>query len=255
MYVRLAFAVAAHLEPEILLVDEVLAVGDAEFQKKCLGKMRDVARSGRTILFVSHNMAAVQNLCDTAIYLRNGKLVEIGEKDRVIASYLRSTSDLHTIDLADRKDRSGNGQLRFHAVELCNEQGQPASALQSGRPGILRLRLKKSSDVAVIRNLHIAVGIDDEIGQRITNLNNEMTGDVFSETSADQPVVDVRIPRVPFRHGQYALTLYATVNNEVVDWIGNAGSFPVEPGDFFGSGKILPDGQGSFYVEHRFTLH
>jgi len=255
MYVRLAFAVAAHLEPEILLVDEVLAVGDAEFQKKCLGKMRDVAQSGRTILFVSHNMAAIQNLCDTAIYLRNGQLVEMGEKDRVIATYLRSTADLHSIQLADRKDRTGSGAVRFDSIELCDEHGQPASALQSGKAGSIRLRLKKSPAVSVIRNLHIAVGIDDEIGQRITNLNNELTGNYFSECSVNEPVIDILMDKVPFRHGQYAITLYATVNNEVADWIGNAGTIPVEPGDFFGSGKLLPDGQGNFYVGHRFKLH
>jgi lipopolysaccharide transport system ATP-binding protein len=84
MYVRLAFAVAAHLEPEILIVDEVLAVGDADFQKKCLGKMGDVASHGRTIIFVSHNMQAVQGLCKTALYLKSGKMVEIGRTDKVI---------------------------------------------------------------------------------------------------------------------------------------------------------------------------
>ena len=88
MYVRLAFAVAAHLEPEILIVDEVLAVGDAEFQKKCLGKMGDVASHGRTIIFVSHNMAAVQSLCKSAIYLKAGKVADMGRTDKVINNYL-----------------------------------------------------------------------------------------------------------------------------------------------------------------------
>ncbi len=88
MYVRLAFAVAAHLEPEILIVDEVLAVGDAEFQKKCLGKMGDVASHGRTIIFVSHNMQAVQSLCKTAMYLKSGSLQDYGQTDKVINNYL-----------------------------------------------------------------------------------------------------------------------------------------------------------------------
>src|SRR5213079_2042797 len=88
MYVRLAFGVAAHLEPEILIVDEVLAVGDAEFQKKCLGKMGDVASHGRTIIFVSHNMQAVQSLCRSAIYLKNGKMADWGRTDKVINNYL-----------------------------------------------------------------------------------------------------------------------------------------------------------------------
>ena len=143
-------------------------------------------------------MAAIQNLCDTAIYLRNGQLVEMGEKDRVIATYLRSTADLHSIQLADRKDRTGSGAVRFDSIELCDEHGQPASALQSGKAGSIRLRLKKSPAVSVIRNLHIAVGIDDEIGQRITNLNNELTGNYFSESSVNEPVIDILMDKVPF---------------------------------------------------------
>jgi hypothetical protein len=91
MYVRLAFAVAAHLEPEILIVDEVLAVGDAEFQKKCLGKMKDVASVGRTVLFVSHNMAAVQTLCTKVICLHSGKVRQIGEVNQVVSDYLTDT--------------------------------------------------------------------------------------------------------------------------------------------------------------------
>ena len=94
MYVRLAFAVAAHLEPEILIVDEVLAVGDAEFQKKCLGKMKDVSgKDGRTVLFVSHNMTAMNSLCDSAIYMRNGRVQQIGETSEIINAYLSSGSN------------------------------------------------------------------------------------------------------------------------------------------------------------------
>ena len=105
MYVRLAFAVAAHLESEILIVDEVLAVGDAEFQKKCLGKMKDISGEGRTVIFVSHNMAAIQNLCNKAIYLKRVKYKIIGDSAKVITTYLRKDAETFSILLADRKDR------------------------------------------------------------------------------------------------------------------------------------------------------
>jgi lipopolysaccharide transport system ATP-binding protein len=88
MYVRLGFAISAHLEPEILIVDEVLAVGDAEFQRKCLGKMKDASTSGRTILFVSHNLTAVQGLCNKAMFMQKGQLIEMGETNQVLATYL-----------------------------------------------------------------------------------------------------------------------------------------------------------------------
>src|SRR5208282_657418 len=115
MYVRLAFAVAAHLEPEILIVDEVLAVGDAEFQKKCIGKMQDVSKGGRTVLFVNHNMQAVVALCRTAVWLQGGKLLEAGESRNLVGKYIEkhAVEGLNpNLSLAD-KPRSGSGAARF----------------------------------------------------------------------------------------------------------------------------------------------
>ncbi len=113
MYVRLAFAVAAHLEPEVLIVDEVLAVGDAQFQSKCMGKMRDVADAGRTILFVSHNMASIQQLCDRAVVLQNGRKIGEGDPDDAIKLYLKANTQAVAKDLAKREDRAGRGDTRF----------------------------------------------------------------------------------------------------------------------------------------------
>jgi lipopolysaccharide transport system ATP-binding protein len=119
MYVRLAFAVAAHLEPEILIVDEVLAVGDADFQKKCLGKMGDVASHGRTIIFVSHNMQAVQSLCKTALYLKSGKMVEVGRTDKVINNYLsREIKNCHSRSWDNPADAPGNDAVRLLRAEI-----------------------------------------------------------------------------------------------------------------------------------------
>ncbi|HNP48308.1 MAG TPA: ABC transporter ATP-binding protein [Bacteroidia bacterium] len=253
MYVRLAFAVAAHLEPEILVVDEVLAVGDAEFQKKCLGKMKDVANSGRTILFVSHNMAAIQNLCSKAIYLNKGKLEMMGEREQVIATYLRSTADVNVIDLADRKDRNGNGAFRFINFSLKDNEGHQLSSFQSGKAAKICINIQRYT-AEPLRNIHIAMGIDDEMGQRITNLNNDTTASVFPDMTGQKGTIEISIPRLPLRHGLYSFTLYGTVNNDVADWINNAGTFHVEHGDFFGTGKLIPDGQGNFYIDHQFKL-
>jgi len=124
MYVRLAFAVAAHLEPEILLVDEVLAVGDAAFQKKCLGKMDDIAKEGRTVLFVSHNMVAVQQLCNQGIVLDHGKIDFIGDISGAIYHYVQGIKLLQKNDLADRKDRKGSQWLKFYMVRFFDELGR-----------------------------------------------------------------------------------------------------------------------------------
>lgn len=123
MYVRLAFAVAAHLEPEILVVDEVLAVGDAQFQKKCLGKMEAVASEGRTVLFVSHNMGALLNLCNKAVLLNQGKMISEGSTDEIVKQYISLGKESPgEILWADRTKAPGNEKIRLHAVRAVSNQ-------------------------------------------------------------------------------------------------------------------------------------
>ncbi|HZS70344.1 MAG TPA: ABC transporter ATP-binding protein [Candidatus Acidoferrum sp.] len=135
MYLRLAFAVAAHLEPEILFVDEVLAVGDAAFQKKCLGKMNEVSRQGRTIIFVSHNMTALRNLCTRAIWLADGKVVEDGEAGAVVADYLQrnSSSRLETV-WDDPGTAPGNDRVRLHSVRVIPKSVDEAGQITVSSP-------------------------------------------------------------------------------------------------------------------------
>jgi lipopolysaccharide transport system ATP-binding protein len=130
MYVRLAFAVAAHLEPEILIVDEVLAVGDAQFQKKCLGKMEEVGKEGRTVLFVSHQMAAVEKLCGKGILLNQGKIQHIGNQTEVIAKYLTINSDSFLL-LQNRKDRQGTGEVKVFSIDVKDKEGNVLDVVQS----------------------------------------------------------------------------------------------------------------------------
>lgn len=137
MYTRLAFAVAAHLEPEILIVDEVLAVGDAAFQQKCLGKMEQVSRSGRTVLFVSHNMAAVKALCTRALLLRRGRIVLDGDVDEVVNDYLSAGTDMATTGLIPEdapRHSDAADEARFRSVRVTDLTGQPRSQLYFGQP-------------------------------------------------------------------------------------------------------------------------
>jgi lipopolysaccharide transport system ATP-binding protein len=135
MYVRLAFAVAAHLEPEILLVDEVLAVGDASFQKKCLGKMGEVAEGGRTVLFVSHNMVAVRNLCSRAIWLQDGFILQSGVTSAVVDSYLRENSRTESINAMATIIRSlpPDPAFRLNSVDV-RQNGRPGNVVVNGQP-------------------------------------------------------------------------------------------------------------------------
>ena len=138
MYVRLAFAVAAHLEPEIMMVDEVLAVGDAAFQKKCLGKMGDVAKEGRTILFVSHNMVAIQSLCGRVIWLNNGKIVEEGQTSQVISDYLKTSFSAQTEQAWDDiASAPGNDAVRLHRVCVRPDNGSSSDNITMQTPVVI----------------------------------------------------------------------------------------------------------------------
>jgi lipopolysaccharide transport system ATP-binding protein len=172
MYVRLAFAVAAHLEPEILLVDEVLAVGDSEFQQKCLGKMRDVASHGRTVLFVSHNLGAVRRLCERAVLLDVGELVADGPPGEVVTEYMsRALPDQATGQAPVRHDapRLGTGEARVREIGLTDEAGRPLGAVHLEQP----FRLTAVFDVAEpIDDVIVEFGVASLGGERIATVQS-----------------------------------------------------------------------------------
>jgi lipopolysaccharide transport system ATP-binding protein len=254
MYVRLAFSVAAHLEPEILVVDEVLAVGDAEFQKKCLGKMQEVASNhGRTILFVSHNMAAVESMCSAAVLLAKGRCVAEGMTSTVIQEYIGDLKHISTTPLAERRDRSGTGECQFVSVALENGDGVNVSAFKCGAEAVLNLQINNLS-TRRLRDLRLSVGIDNELNQRVVHLDSLVVGNDLSGLSPGYRSVRVVIPRLSLLPGRYQLTLHAMNNGNVTDWIQNATTFHVEAGDYFGTGHLPAQGQGIFALEHRFVL-
>lgn len=251
MYVRLAFAVAAHLEPEILLVDEVLAVGDAAFQRKCLGKMDEVARTGRTILFVSHNMAAIRRLCPRSVFLENGQLVADGETDTVITTYLNRIGDgSPKTALNSRPDRTGDGRAQFTHVRLLLDE-KPSEALVTGKPATFLLDYK-TKHAEKLRDINVSLGIDNQVGERICALSTELVGQHFAALPT-QGTIRVDIPKLPLLPGRYALTLFLTAGGVVADWLTQASFFTVEGGDYFGTGR-LPEGQGSILIDHKFRI-
>jgi lipopolysaccharide transport system ATP-binding protein len=170
MYVRLAFAVAAYLEPDILIVDEVLAVGDLMFQKKCLGKMQDVTQKGRTVLFVSHNMMAVKSLCTRAILLDAGRVACEGSVDQVIDTYLTAGTEMsRTGVVPEDVPRSGTGEAHIRQVELLDLSGRIISQLYFGQPFRLTLTVEVSSR---IDDAVVGVGISSLDGTRIATSYN-----------------------------------------------------------------------------------
>jgi lipopolysaccharide transport system ATP-binding protein len=253
MAVRLAFAVAAHLEPEILIVDEVLAVGDAEFQQRCLGKMGEVARSGRTVLFVSHQMAAVQNLCTEALLLSGGRIKTRGTVADVIHDYLSGSPEL--LDLSAVTHRQGTGAIRFTGVTMKDATGRPVSGLTCGAAAVIEVALS-SSVSQVLRNVRIGVGVEDHMGYRVATLSTHLSGADIPELSPGAHAIALMLPRVMLAPGRYGLTLYVSANGETSDWLTNAGAFWVDAGDFYGTGQMPQSGprQGVVLFDHQFTV-
>ena len=240
MYVRLAFAIAAHLEPEILLVDEVLAVGDAAFQKRCLGKMNDVAKHGRTILFVSHNTAAMLNLCSRGILLERGKIVADGHIGPVVQHYLKSLRAATSWDLTGYEDRHGRGRVRFTRISFENTQVDSVVHGVAGQPLVICLDYQ-SDENRLLPNCLASVVFYDGLGQVLFNCATSLS---VNNPVTLQPRGTIRcvIPSLPLSQNQYLLSLFLEVNHEIEDWIINAIELDVIDGDFYGTGRLYPEG-------------
>lgn len=251
MYVRLAFAIAAHLEPEIMIVDEVLAVGDAAFQKKCLGKMEEVSKkSGRTIIFVSHNMAAIRNLCERGILLRSGEIIEDGGIEETVDKYLSLNANEQSVDLSSPDvKRSGTGKVRFSKYSLKNDKGETTGSLKSGSTGYIHIELESAGDLSD-KNVVIDADIEDLYGTKISKLSNRLTGEQLIVN--DKLSLDICIPKIQLTHGRYSVQLYLHMLNEVADQVKSPCYLDIEMGDYYGTGRIL-EGGAHFYMEHKFS--
>ena len=243
MYVRLAFAVAAHLEPEILIIDEVLAVGDAEFQKKCLGKMEDVSKSGRTIVFVSHNMAAIQNLCNLGIYLNHGTLIKTGDIMDVTNDYLENTQ-VFSEKLINIKKRGGNGKIKFTDGSIRSE----GKYIEAFKDLEITLEYTIPTEVKIMQS-RVDIGIDDRFGQRVAWLSTTMVKEVFDLKSHSQ--IKFLINKIPLSPGDYKCSIHAQINNEVADSITEALTFTIIEKDYYGTGGKIPHNQGSILLEYQ----
>ena len=251
MHVRLGFSVAAHLEPDILVVDEVLAVGDAVFQQKCLGKMGDVAKAGRTVILVSHNMAAMQGLCSKCYLLKGGQLVAEGAPRAVIEQYMAGTASGEVVPLGQRKDRQGTGEIRFEEVTICDAKGRPTDNALCGQNISFAVSYRSRNDKPVSRlDLHIT--FYTTVGQFMFNCSSEASGHPF-DVLPPQGQIFCHIPELPLAPGRYSFNLYSTVRGEVADWVQQAGSLIVASGDYFGTGQLKTHKEG-FLVKHKWTV-
>jgi lipopolysaccharide transport system ATP-binding protein len=256
MKVRLAFSVAAHLEPEILIIDEVLAVGDAEFQKKCLGKMDEVSKNeGRTVIFVSHNMGAVQSLCSTGFLINRGELRFSGEVDKVINKYLDSSKYLSKTYLQDRMDRKGSGKVRFTNISLHSKNdGLSIDSVLSGMDVYFRIGYEtKDYSGSQIRDLHVGLSIYNSQQQFVTVLNNKMSNFVFNKVPLKGEVI-CKVPSLPLMYGYFSFLATLEVDGDMCDQVENAFCFKVDVADFFYSGMPNVSNRQGVYVKQFWEL-
>lgn len=254
MYVRLAFSVAAHLRSDILLIDEVLAVGDAQFQKKCLAKMSSTTRDeNRTVVFVSHNMSIARNLCDEIAYIEQGELQMIGDSQKVTDHYLKS---LHgkslDLPLKDRKDRSGTGEVLFEEIDLFDPKTNRSKTLICGESAEFKV------DYASMKNekigdlvLHLNVFNDD--GNYLASFSNQLVNVPYKNLEA-KGTVHCAIPKLSLMPGNYYIKASLFVNGQRSDIVDRAINFEVLEGDYFGSGSFYKKRVPGIFLEQNWKV-
>jgi lipopolysaccharide transport system ATP-binding protein len=250
----LAFSVAAHLEPEVLLVDEVLAVGDAAFQKKCLSKMREIASSGCTVLLVSHNMDAVANLCSRAIWIDRGRVRADGPVRQVVNSYmLHAVEETNTVPLDQRRDRSGYGQIRFTGFSLEDINGNSMTAVRTGDP--VNLVAAYTVHGEPVQDARVWFDIRDSLdGRRLMRFYSMAVGADFTLLPPDGTVI-CRVPQFPLLPGAYSVDIHSRVNFKIkADIIYNAASIKVNAGDQPDSTPLFEE-SGLFVCDYTWSVH
>ncbi len=254
MYVRLAFAVAAHLEPEILIVDEVLAVGDQAFQQKCTQQMRSVGRGGRTVLFVSHNMPAVQNLCRRCIWLKGGRVMADGPAAQVIEAYNRDVADVGgaEVDLLEHRGRTPDSVSALQRVRISDDADgrSPAVPMQ----GTARIEVDFRLD-APLPDVTLGVVVKDAYHAPLFGINNKVSPAPVQLAPATAGKVVCRIPNLPLMPGTYPLDLYFGSRTEDFDVVYNAAELTVLAADVFGTGKLPPASAGPICWPATWEIH
>jgi homopolymeric O-antigen transport system ATP-binding protein len=245
MYVRLAFSVAAHLEPEILLVDEVLAVGDMAFQRKCLGKMDNVAQEGRTVVFVSHNMGLLQQLCERGIFLQQGAVHTDGTIAEAIDAYLQTLEQAKMLDLSQRTDRKGLGKVRLIGADVTNGS---SAILRTGHPARFVFQVN-----AHIPGMACNFNVYDTIGQPVTSFQSRVRGPEDSSDPGNGLKFVCELDELLLLPGRYRVDVAIIGDNRLQDFIEAATVFEVGEGQVRGR-PVQPDGKFSVSMSHRWTL-
>mgnify|MGYP001191417064 FL=1 len=252
MTVRLGFAVAAHLDPDILIVDEVLAVGDASFQKKCMGKMKDIAGGGNTILLVSHQLPMIENLCDSAFLLENGKIDASGQTKEIVNHYLsKSPSILRGNNDQNYSDRKGTGEITLTKVSLTSSNLAKSNSIKLGDSATIDFFFKSKKHNEVKREISFRFGISNSIGKRISTVDSRSINFKIKAESTFR--IRTLLKRISFPVGIYYITTFLGEQESPIDWIENAFEFNIVDGDFYGTGRSQKVGEGEVLLDYKMT--
>lgn len=252
MYVRLAFGVAAHLEPEILIVDEVLAVGDAEFQKKALGKMKDVSeKGGRTVLFVSHNMAAIQNLCDRGIVLNSGSTSFDGTATASVENYLSAQKAVSNINDLNTS-RIGNGHIKIVNIEICDASDNVIDQVYSGQDFKIKMYYSAYDQLNDL-NLIPSISITDKLGMPVSLHHSRLNGLIFKKIESTG-IFTLSISNLPLVPALYNISYSLLSNGIFLDGIQDVLSLQVIDGDYYGSGEVPPSSHATCLLNGAWTI-
>ncbi|MPY87945.1 MAG: ATP-binding cassette domain-containing protein [Luteitalea sp.] len=255
MRLRLGFAVAAHLDPEVLIVDEVLAVGDAAFQKKCLDTMQDMRGGGRTVLFVSHNMAAVENLCTRAIWIDGGEVRMDGTTRGAIDAYLSASAGARETarDLAEWESRRGDGEVQYTRIEFLGPGGEPKSLIRCGDALTLRFHYRAAEPVS---RPSFGFKILTELGTVVTDISTWLHGVEIPWLPAGEGYIDLEIDALNLLPARYHLSLSITgPDRKVYDALAHCAVIEIEISDIYGSGRVIGSRFGILYVPQRWRFN
>lgn len=247
MYVRLAFAIAAHLDPDILIVDEVLAVGDAEFQKKSLGKMRDVTQDAtRTVIFVSHSMEAIQSICNKCIWMQNGEIMKYGPTKEVVEAYMQQSNATSQTPISKRTNRKGTGSVKLTDAKLHN------NVIKSGEIMIDFMLTNKSKNT--YDDIKFSLDLRDTSGNHIANIMNQNVGKSI-RVKPGKTSVSLQIENVRLMPGSYSLSTFLAsdvYNTEIFDWVEDAVTLTIPAYDVHNQGSMPANNGGIIYLDYDY---
>ena len=251
MTVRLGFAVAAHLDPDILIVDEVLAVGDLRFQNRCIQQMRKIAHSGKTVLFVSHQMQTVESLCESTFLLGEGKIIDFGKTNKIISKYRELARSSNTVSL-ENMPREGSGRCKFIGFEIQDERNQTTNSVISGKKSTIKLTFQRCQSQKQPMSLSLGISTDNQV--RLAHLCMKTFGLTIPSEESDLFHINLNLEKVELNEGKYLVTIFLDdESGEIIDWVTDAFEINVVQSDFYGTGLLPSSDKGPLLMKHSFN--